>query len=130
MATDPRRARGSLGERLAARHLSEQGYEIVERNFRTRHGELDLVAADDRCIVFCEVKTRVAGGRSGPPTALDAVGQAKQRRVRAIAREWLYARRPGDGRPRRDHLRFDAIGVTVSPSGALLELEHVPDAFQ
>jgi putative endonuclease len=127
--TDPRRARGALGERLAAGHLVEQGYEVLERNFRTRHGELDLVLADDTCIVFCEVKTRVGSGSSGPARGIDAIGHAKRRRLRAMAGQWLRDRPVGSGRPRRDRLRFDAIGVTLSPGGALLSLEHVPDAF-
>ena len=111
------------------RHLATHGYEILERNFRTRGGELDVIAADDRCIVFCEVKTRVAGGRAGPLRGIDAIGHAKRRRLRAIAGQWLRERPPGAARPARPQLRFDAIGVTLSPSGALLSLEHVPDAF-
>jgi putative endonuclease len=127
--TDRRRARGDLGERIAARHLATHGYEILERNFRTRRGELDVIAADDHCIVFCEVKTRVAGGRSGPLRGIDAIGHAKRRRLRALAGQWLRARPAGEARPARARLRFDAIDVTLSPSGALVSLEHVPDAF-
>jgi putative endonuclease len=129
MATDTRRTRGELGERVAARHLAERGYDIVERNFRTRYGELDLIAADARCIVFCEVKTRVAHGREGPERGIDAIGHAKRRRIRAMAGQWLRSRPAGTARPRRSRLRFDAIGVTLSPAGAVLSLEHVPDAF-
>src|SRR5919199_5150265 len=99
MSEDPRRARGSLGERMAARHLADLGYAILDRNFRTRYGELDLVAASPDCLVFCEVKTRVAGGRAGPATALDAVGPAKRRQVRAIAREWLVGPPEGEAPP-------------------------------
>jgi putative endonuclease len=129
MTTDPRRARGELGERIAARHLAANGYEILERNFRTRRGELDVVAADDGCIVFCEVKTRVADGRAGPLRGIDAIGHAKRRRLRALAGQWLRARPAGVARPGRPRLRFDAIDVTISPTGALVSLEHVPDAF-
>jgi putative endonuclease len=129
MPTDPRRARGALGERIAARHLADRGYQVLERNFRTRHGELDLVAADDGCIVFCEVKTRVAAGRSGPARGIDAIGHVKRRRLRAMAGQWLRDRPAGSGRPQRARLRFDAIDVTLSPAGALVALEHVPDAF-
>ena len=129
MHTDPRRARGERGEELAARHLVARGYQVLERNFRTRRGELDLVAADDRCIVFCVVKTRVAPGRAGPARGFDAIGTVKRRRLRAMAREWLYARPAPDTRPRRPQLRFDAIEVTLSREGALVSLEHVPHAF-
>jgi putative endonuclease len=125
--TDPRRALGERGERLAAAHLQRAGYEVLARNWRCRYGELDIVAADRRALVFCEVKTRVAGGRSGPATALDAIGARKRRRLRMLAREWLAggtASRPG-----RDELRFDAIGVTIDARGALVALEHVEDAF-
>lgn len=126
MSPDLRRDRGALGERLAAEHLERRGYRIVDRNFRTRHGELDIVAADSRTFVFCEVKTRVAGGRGGPAGPLDAIGTDKRRRLRALAREWLNR---SDDRPWRPGLRFDAIGVTLSPRGELLSLEHVEEAF-
>src|SRR5688572_7014521 len=129
MSPDLRRTRGSLGERIAADHLADAGYEILDRNFRTRRGELDLVAANADAIVFCEVKTRVAGGRSGPAVALDAVGPAKRRRLRGLATSWLHERRAELGAPRRERLRFDAIGITISPGGRLLALEHVEDAF-
>jgi putative endonuclease len=129
MSPDLRRTRGSLGERIAADHLVEAGYEILDRNYRTRRGELDLIAADADAIVFCEVKTRVAGGRSGPELALDAVGPAKRRRLRRLAVAWLRDRRATGGAPHRERLRFDAIGITISPGGRLLALEHVTDAF-
>src|SRR5687767_14829531 len=91
---DRRRPLGALGERLAARHLERLGYEIVERNFRVGRGELDIIAADRRCLVFCEVKTRFAGGRGGPAMPLDAIDWRKQRRLRTLAREWLDRRAP------------------------------------
>ena len=128
---DPRRALGATGEELAARHLEARGLEIVDRNFRSRHGELDLVARDDRYLVFCEVKTRIA---RGPPNVspfgpLAAVGPRKQQRVRAMAREWLagaHARLGGFSPP---EIRFDAVGVSLDPSGRLIELEHLEGAF-
>lgn len=129
MCPDPRRTRGSLGEQIAADHLRQAGYEIVDRNFRTRRGEIDLVAADAAAIVFCEVKTRVAGGRSGPALALDAIGPDKRRRLRMLATRWLRDRRAQIGAPSRRRLRFDAIGITLTPGGRLLALEHVEDAF-
>ncbi|MGH3992389.1 MAG: YraN family protein, partial [Pseudonocardiaceae bacterium] len=104
MAGDPRNGLGALGERLAGEHLERAGYEILERNFRCRAGELDLVAASERALVFCEVKTRVAGGRSGPAGPLDAIGPGKRRRVRLLAGEWLDLHR-GD-RLYRATLRF------------------------
>lgn len=124
---DPRRALGRHGELLAVQHLARAGYEIVERNWRCRAGELDIVAADATALVFCEVKTRVAGGRRGPVGPLESIGTTKRRRLRLLAREWL-ATQSGD-RAHRPGLRFDAIGITVDRSGGLLALDHVEDAF-
>jgi putative endonuclease len=126
MSTDRRRERGALGEQIAAEHLQHRGYSIVARNARTRHGELDIVAADARALVFCEVKTRVAGGLSGPAGALDAIGPGKRKRVRALASEWLSTT---EDRPWRPDVRFDAIGITLTAGGRLLALEHLENAF-
>jgi putative endonuclease len=128
MAIDQRRTNGELGERIAEEHLAHRGYSIVARNFRTRYGELDLIAADSRSLVFCEVKTRVAGTRAGPDGPLDAIGTTKRRRLRRMATQWL-AETPASDRPCRDELRFDAIGVMLSPAGCLLALEHLENAF-
>ena len=125
---DPRRALGALGERLAADHLRRAGYRIVERNFRTRYGELDIVAAGERFLVFCEVKTRVRG-RAGGPDPLDSIGRDKRKRLRAMAAQWLVERRSGMDHAAPPELRFDAIGVSISPSGRLLSLDHLEDAF-
>src|SRR3954463_9611316 len=127
MSSDHRRERGALGEQIAAEHLQHRGYRIVDRNFRTRNGELDLIVANDRALVFCEVKTRVEGGRRGPCGPFEAIGHIKQRRLRSLAGEWLAAR---EDRPHAPELRFDAIGVTLTPQGALLALEHLENAFQ
>jgi putative endonuclease len=125
---DPRRSLGERGERLAAEHLERAGYTILATNFRTRFGELDLVAVDHRCLVFCEVKTRIAGTRRGPAGPLDAIGPRKRAQVRAMAREWL-ASSAGSDRPRRPELRFDAIGILISRGGQLVSLDHVENAF-
>jgi putative endonuclease len=117
-----------VGERIAEEHLAHRGYSILARNFRTRHGELDLIAADDRSLVFCEVKTRVAGSRGGPSGPLDAIGPRKRERLRRMAAQWLAAT-PSGSRPHRDELRFDAIGVILTPAGRLLALEHLENAF-
>jgi putative endonuclease len=128
MARDRRRERGALGEGLAERHLAAAGYRVLDRNFRTRHGELDLIAANGRALVFCEVKTRVAGG-GGPPGPLDAIGRDKRRRLRLMAAQWLAAHAGADRTGAGPELRFDAIGITLAPDGGLVSLEHVEDAF-
>ena len=63
----PRDLGAGAGERLAAEHLVRRGYRILERNYRTRWGELDIVAFDGATLAFCEVKTRRLGGRHGQP---------------------------------------------------------------
>jgi putative endonuclease len=125
--SDHRRRLGALGEELARRHLEARGLIVLDRNFRTRYGELDLVAADDRCLVFCEVKTRLGPRRFAELGPLASVGPRKQRRVRRMAREWLAQDgRRGVGRP---ELRFDAIGIELDRTGRLLRLEQIEGAF-
>ncbi|HEX6582313.1 MAG TPA: YraN family protein [Thermoleophilaceae bacterium] len=135
--SDPRRRLGATGEQLAAQHLEARGCEVIARNFRTRFGELDLVARDARFLIFCEVKTRVVrgvpvpgGAAAGPANPLGpfaSIGSRKQRQVRAIAREWL-AHGLLEG-PRPPEIRFDAIGISFDASGRLLSLEHLEAAF-
>jgi putative endonuclease len=124
---DPRRTLGDIGEREAVAHLERRGHEILDRNFRTRYGELDVVSSAGGCLVFCEVKTRTHGGRGGPATALEAVGPAKRRRLRLMAREWLRLRGGHERLPRG--ARFDAIGVVLDARRQLVALDHVEDAF-
>lgn len=126
--TDTRRALGELGETVARRHFEELGYALIDTNFRTRFGELDIVARGDGCLVFCEVKTRVGSGLSGPANPLDAIGPAKRRRLRMMAGQWLMAKSGTVGAYAPD-LRFDAIGINLSSRGELIALEHVEDAF-
>ena len=122
---DRRRRLGAAGEDAAARHLAALGYEIVERNFRTRHGELDIVATGHGCLVFCEVKARL--GRAATTRALEAVGPAKRQRLRRMAAEWFrLGARGAVGEPA---VRFDAIGVALAADATVLALEHVENAF-
>jgi putative endonuclease len=130
---DPRRRLGARGELLAARHLEARGCQVIDRNFRTRFGELDLVARDERFLVFCEVKTRIVrsmGGSHGPANPLGpfaSIGSRKQRQVRAMAREWLAQGLVEGARP--PEIRFDAIGISFDARGRLLSLEHLEAAF-
>lgn len=134
VANDARRGVGARGEQLAEAYLARAGYRVLERNFRTGAGELDLVAAGSGCLVFCEVRARIgAAGRTprDPGGALESIGPRKQRRLRRMAREWLSARGTGAAgvTANEDGLRFDAIGVILAADGRLLALEHVEDAF-
>jgi putative endonuclease len=122
MPSDVRRHFGQIGEDLALAHLQRLGYDLVARNHRTRYGEIDLVAFDDRRLVFVEVKAR----RGGEGRPLEKVDGRKQGQVRSMARAFL-AETPD--RPRRPEVRFDAIGVIVDGAGRLVELEHLEGAF-
>lgn len=122
---DPRRARGEIGEQAAADLLSRLGYEIVERNFRTKYGELDIVAVDRDTLVFCEVRARV--GRDAIAYALESIGPAKRLQLRKMAGEWF--RLSTANLPPTRATRFDAVAVAMTRDGRVLSLEHVRDAF-
>lgn len=123
--TDERRRRlGATGEQLAADHLQRLGFQILDRNYRTRWGELDLVVYDEERLIFVEVKTRIAYGHGRDP--LESLHARKQNQVRAMAKSWLVERRD---RPHADALRFDAIGITLDRAGRLLKLDHLEAAF-
>jgi putative endonuclease len=112
---DRRRALGVAGEDLAAAWYVERGYEVLARNWRCRDGELDLVLARGRTVVFCEVKARSSLAFGSP---LEAVTAAKRRRIRLLASRWLE----GAG-VRPASLRFDVDAVLGG------ELEVVEAAF-
>jgi putative endonuclease len=122
---DPRRARGAVGERAAAELITRFGYEIVERNFRTKYGELDIIAVDGRTLVFCEVRARV--GREAIAYALESIGPGKRMQLRKMAREWF--RLSTAERPATSGTRFDAIAVAMTRDGRVLSIEHIRDAF-
>lgn len=113
------RAVGQHGEDLACEHLEQRGWELLDRNWRCASGEIDIVARQGDCVVFCEVKTR-RSQRFGSP--VEAVTPAKAARLRRLAGEWLRA---------HDlpvpHIRVDVIGVLVPRSGPvdLVHLEGV-----
>lgn len=92
---------GSEGERAAAEFLEARGYRILERNYRTRLGEIDLVAEEGRTLVFIEVKVR-RNDRFGGPAA--AITSAKQSRIARLAQQYVVSRRLGE-RP----CRFDVV---------------------
>src|SRR5438093_13037216 len=94
---------GEEGERAASRFLEARGYRILERNYRTRRGEIDLIAEDGRILVFVEVKVRL-DDRFGGPAA--AITRAKQARIARLAEQYLACRRVGD-RPCRFDVRSE-----------------------
>lgn len=123
---DPRQRLGRAGEDLVCHRLRSRGWRIIERNARTRHGELDLIAmTPDRQLVFVEVKTRRAGGIRGPATPVESVGPVKVRRLRRLAAAWLQAR-PSIG---ASAIRFDVAGVEVAANGGARLVQYIEAAF-
>jgi putative endonuclease len=111
---------GSEGERAAAEFLEARGYRILDRNYRTRLGEIDLVAEEGRILVFVEVKVRL-NDRFGGPAA--AITSAKQARIARLAQQYVMSRRLGE-RP----CRFDVVLIWgADPKTRRIEL--LPGAF-
>lgn len=124
--TGTRQRLGRAAEDLVAERLAAAGWEVVARNARTRHGELDVVALDGRNLVFVEVKAGRAGSAFGPERPVLSVDFRKQRRIRRLATAWMSERRD---LPRYDQIRFDAIGVTYDFAGRVSDYEHLEGAF-
>ena len=114
-----RAALGRAGEDAAGRWYEARGYEVLERNWRRREGEVDLIARNGRTVVFCEVKTRTSDAFG---TGAESVLPAKQRRIRRLAARWLAELTPASGRALVD-LRFDVVSITAG------EVEVFEDAF-
>lgn len=104
--SDQRRAVGADGEARAAAWYEAAGYSVLDRNWRCRDGELDLVVARKGELVFCEVKTR-SSDRFGVPA--EAVTRTKQRRLRVLAARFLAEHGGGGGAGRS--IRFDVAAV-------------------
>ncbi|MEX2185826.1 MAG: YraN family protein [Pirellulales bacterium] len=113
---------GARGERAAARYLKRLGYRIVDRGVRSRLGELDIVAVDERTVVFVEVKTRT-GTDAGQP--LDAVTPEKQRRLTQAALAFLKYRGLLEHRS-----RFDVVSIVWPADAREPRIEHVVNAFE
>jgi len=111
---------GDHGERIAAAYLTDAGLRVLDRNWRCRDGELDIVARDGDALVFCEVKTRRGIGFGHP---VEAVTPVKQRRLRRLAQRWLASH--DEHAP---ELRFDVVGVLIRPSRPAL-VTHLRAAF-
>lgn len=124
------RALGCHGEAVTVGFLNQQGWQVLARNWRTRAGELDIVAQDPAgTIVFIEVKA-LSGRTDAHP--LEKIGPAKIARVKRAAAAWLKEQRDKYGSAGRavkhHHVRFDAVGVTFREDGAIFT--HIPGALQ
>jgi putative endonuclease len=121
-------ALGRYGEDLAANHLTDAGLVILDRNWRCRAGEIDIIAADGPTLVFCEVKTRSSLIYGLPAEAVTAV---KAARIRRLALDWLNDLRHDDGERPSAYwpiLRFDVVSV-LRQRGLPPVVDHLVDAF-
>ena len=111
---------GQAGELLAEQFLKKQGYRIVERNFRCKFGEIDLIGFKKGVLSFIEVKTRSSDAFGQP---IDSVDKAKQRRLVRLANYYLYKKKAGDTLP----CRFDVVSVLMNKDKP--EIEFIQNAF-
>lgn len=113
--------KGKIGENLACQYLEKNNYKIIERNFRCRQGEIDIIACDKikNELVFVEVKTR-SSLKYGRPS--DAVEKVKQRHIKNVAQYYYYKKRIKD-----TAIRFDVIEVFLNNSN--YKIEHIEQAF-
>jgi putative endonuclease len=117
---------GRAAEELVAARLAVANWEILERNARTRYGELDIIALDKRTLVFVEVKAGREGSAFGPERPVLAVDRRKQQRIRRLAAAWMGKHRD---LPHYKEIRFDAVGVTFDRAGRAIAVEHIESAF-
>lgn len=115
---------GDWGEQLAATYLEQQGFRILERQYRTKSGEIDIIARSGKTIVFVEVKTR---RRTSYGKGVQSVDYRKQRRI--IGAAFIYVQNQGIS---HTHMRFDVIEVygEGSWSGDTVRIEHYENAFE
>lgn len=113
---------GMLGERFAADYLKAQGYRILATNFRTRFGEIDIIAQIGEILAFVEVKTRAASALGTPAEAVTA---AKQKKLITAALQYMQAY-PGDLQP-----RFDVVAIVTASKNdfSVVDVMHLTDAF-
>jgi putative endonuclease len=108
---------GNKGETLAAEFLQKKGFEIVERNYRYRHAEIDLIVARDNWVLFVEVKTR-SSSKYGEPE--DFVDYRKTNKIFEAAEEWIFTT------DWKGHIRFDIVSVKLGDEPVI---EHFEDAI-
>ena len=114
-----RRQTGQQGEAVAASHLREQGYRIIDRNYRCPFGEIDLIGQEGETLVFIEVKCRRSDA-FGPPEL--AVGPQKQKKLSLCALHYLSQT------DQQSPARFDVVAIRLRPDGHRVEL--IRNAFE
>lgn len=119
---DSRKQKGAAAEELAAASLIEKGYRILDRNWRCRFGELDIVAETGETLVVIEVRSRSGTNSFGTPA--ESVNARKVMQVRNTAQQYVHHRRYYD-RP----IRFDVISVMLRADLTPVSMDHIENAF-
>lgn len=115
---------GARGEEEAARYLTSRGYRVLERNWKTKYGELDIITSKNGVIIFIEVKTRLVRVDNPEYFAEDSIDQSKHRKLRRLGEEFLLRNFPDD-----TEWQIDVIAVDFTPSGILHEIRHIEQAI-
>lgn len=111
---------GALGEKLAADYLKKRGYKIIERNFRCREGEIDIIAKQGEYLVFVEVRTKKSSDFGTPEESITPI---KSKRLVTLANIYLQ-----NCSSLPQSWRIDVIAVELKPDGKLSRLEHIENA--
>jgi len=114
------RGKGSRGEDLAVSCLEKEGYRIIERNYRCRYGEIDIIALDRQDIIFVEVKGRESETFGAPE---EAIGPAKQKKISRVALHYLQEKGLSG-----HNARFDVVAIRFTPRGSRIRL--IRNAFE
>lgn len=115
-----RKETGAVAENIATDHLTKRGYKIRERNYRTRNGEIDIIAEKDGTLVFCEVRAKT--GKSFG-SAEESITEKKKARLIALAEAYL-----GDTGEQPDSCRIDIIAIKLDANGGLMRLNLIENA--
>ncbi|GAB6931522.1 YraN family protein [Paenibacillus sp. JCM 10914] len=119
---DNRKLKGALAETAAVAKLIDEGYRVLERNWRCRTGELDIIADQAGILVFIEVRSRTGTASFGTPS--ESVDARKILQVRQTAEQYMYRKRC-----KYTQIRFDVIAVMLNGDMTVFSIEHIQDAF-
>jgi putative endonuclease len=111
---------GAIGEKLAADFLKKRGYKIIQRNFRCREGEIDIIAQKDECLVFVEVRTKKNTAFGTPE---ESVTLSKREKLISLANAYIQAY----NKPPQSW-RIDVVAVELTPDNRVSRLEHIENA--
>lgn len=113
---------GSYGEDLALSYLKEKGYYILDKNFKTKHGEIDLICIKNNLLIFIEVKSRYSYSYGSP---LESVTYSKQKQIIKLCKFYIIRKRLFDF-----NCRFDVIEIYLNKKDTSYSINHIKDAFR